>query len=310
MKRFFHYRIQFLLVAMLFFSDVSACDICGCGIGGGYLGIMPQFHKNLIGYRYLMSAFLHPNTPFNATNGDPLLRDVYHRHDVWMRYYHGANNQFFVFIPYRMNVREYESGRRDWIKGIGDIQWSYLRQIINQSADPERLWRHSLFIGAGLQMPTGKFMQRDLQGRMHPLPIQAGAGAWGYQIQKLYILRWKNFGIQSDLQYRHFQPNELEYQLGDAFVSSINLFHWWQVTPQTALLPIFGIQLEVYGFDTEYRVKKPDTGGKYGLFNAGVDIYYGDYVFQLFGQFPAFEVRTSVQPEAGLRVGLGIAIFW
>ncbi|GCD79241.1 hypothetical protein [Schleiferia thermophila] len=310
MRRFLYYRALFVLVVIMWVFGASACDICGCGIGGGYLGVMPQFHKNLIGYRYLMSAFLHPETPYNATNGDQLQRDVYHRQDVWMRYYHGADNQFFVFIPYRMNVREYESGRVDWIKGIGDIQLNYLRQIINQSADPGRLWRHSWFVGAGLQMPTGKFMQRDAQGRMHPLQIQSGIGAWGYQIQNLYILRWKNFGIQSDIQYRYFQPNELEYQLGNAFVSSISLFHWWQMTPRTALLPIMGMQLEAYGYDTEYRIKKPDTGGQFGFLTAGVDLYYRDFVFQVFGQFPTIEATTYVQPEAGARVGLGVAIFW
>lgn len=301
-----------LLVIFYFLSvfRASGCDICGCGIGGGYLGVLPQFHKNLSGYRYFMSTFAHPQTPYNTTNGDQLLQDVYHRQDFWMRYYLGEKNQFFVFIPYRVNVREYESRRLDRIKGIGDIQLSFLRQIIDQSSDPGRLWRHTWFMGGGIQLPTGKFMQRDLQGRMHPLPIQTGTGAWSFQAQSLYILRWKNFGIQSDIQFRYFQPNELKYQLGSALVSSANGFYWWQISPHTALLPIAGIQMEVYGYDLEYHVKKPNTGGQYGLLTIGLDVYHRKFVFQVFGQLPAFGVTTSVQPEAGARVGLGVAIFW
>lgn len=307
----FRYNLLALLIAFFTLPNIhQACDICGCGVGGGYLGVLPQFQKNLIGLRYLQSSFHHPATLLNTTDGQFLKTDFYHSADLWLRYYMTDKLQVFTFLPYKVNVRSYENGSEEWLMGVGDIQLNALHQLINQGADPTKLLRHIWFIGGGVKLPTGKYMQRDSGRRMFPLPIQVGTGAWSFLFQNLYILRFKNFGFQTDVQYRYQLANELQYRMGNAVVAGGSAFYWWQVSPHMAVLPILGGQYEYLEKDTEYGYTKENTGGKYGLLTAGVDVYYQKMIFQLFGQLPLVSQLQEAQPSVGTRVGVGVALFW
>lgn len=303
-------RISLLIALLSLPKHPQACDICGCGIAGGYLGVLPQFQKNLIGLRYFQSSFHHPATLLNTTDGQFLKTDFYHSADLWLRYYMTDKLQVFTFLPYKVNVRSYENGFTEKLSGVGDIQINALQQIINQAADPNRLYRHIWFVGGGVKLPTGRYMQRDSGRRMFPLPIQVGTGAWSFLAQNLYILRVKNFGFQTDVQYRYQLANELQYRMGNAMTASGSAFYWWQLTPHLAVLPIFGGQFEYLGKDTEYNYTKENTGGRFGLVNAGVDIYYQRAIFQIFGQWPVLNLVQEAQPGAGVRMGVGFALFW
>jgi hypothetical protein len=55
-----------VLVLLLAPSKLRACDICGCGVGSYYLGILPEFKKRFIGLRYQHKGLI---THLNATGG-------------------------------------------------------------------------------------------------------------------------------------------------------------------------------------------------------------------------------------------------
>lgn len=306
-------KLIFLIsfTTLIFLPKTSyPCDICGCGVGGGFLGVLPQFQKNLVGYRYFQNRFYHPPTDLNQTDGVLLLYDAYHVNDLWMRYYLTEKTQLFTFIPYRVHTRRYEDGTVNTISGIGDIQLNVLQELINQSGDPNRLFRHIWFMGGGVRIPSGQYMQRDPKRRMYPLPFQVGTGAWTFQLQNLYILRYKNFGIQSDFTFRHSLPNELEYRVGNIIQTGGNAFYWWQLTPHLAILPIIGFQHEYSEMDTEYGFLRTNTGGSFGFVTSGIDVYYRRVIFQTFTQIPVFSAVGGPQPSAGVRLGAGVALFW
>ncbi|MDX1912152.1 MAG: hypothetical protein SFV22_11725 [Saprospiraceae bacterium] len=55
------------LLAML--PAASACDVCGCSIGGNYFGILPQFHRNFAGFRWAQQSFRSAHLPADARHG-------------------------------------------------------------------------------------------------------------------------------------------------------------------------------------------------------------------------------------------------
>jgi hypothetical protein len=85
---------------------VSACDICGCGAGNYYLGIMPQFHKQLIGIRYRFQSF---NSHVGLAPA-LLSSEQFQTVEMWSRFYPLKRLQVVSFIPYHINEQT-EGGR-------------------------------------------------------------------------------------------------------------------------------------------------------------------------------------------------------
>ena len=45
-------KVFFVLFLLLYMLPVVACDICGCGVGSNYVGLLPEFKKYIVGARY------------------------------------------------------------------------------------------------------------------------------------------------------------------------------------------------------------------------------------------------------------------
>ena len=78
------------LVAVLLFCvslSANACDVCGGSGTGAYLGLMPQFQRNLIGLRLQTQQFV-----TSATHTEEAT-DSYLRYELFGAYYVTKNIQ-------------------------------------------------------------------------------------------------------------------------------------------------------------------------------------------------------------------------
>ena len=303
-----NFLIKYLSTAMLalLFANYSyGCDFCGCAPGGNYTGIFPQFSKNILGVRHRYQSFNHPRTALNYNGESRVLTDVYRTTEIWGRFYPHPRIQLFVFVPYRSHERT-ESLRSTVIDGIGDISAMANYAVINTGDSLGRAFRHTLLVGAGVKLPTGKYQQRDADRTMLPAQFQIGTGGYTLSANVNYTLRYENLGINSDLSFRHNTANEWGYRFGAQTAATANVFYWINAG-KTAILPSAGLAWEYYERDTEFDRAKEVTGGEVVLANAGVDLYFPRFFVQASAQKPLDQNLPFAQPKGKLRLTVSVA---
>ncbi|MFN4082437.1 MAG: hypothetical protein ACK4K9_02290 [Bacteroidia bacterium] len=267
-----------LFILLILTKTTFACDICGCGIGNSYIGILPRFNENMIGLRYRFQQFNHQDNPQSFNGNSKVLHDVYHTSEFWLRHIPKNNRmQIFGVIPYRVNVRT-DSDKKESISGIGDafLMGNYI--LINTADSLHVPLKLTLQAGAGLKLPTGKYQQRNANKLMYPLGFQTGTGAWAYQINTIVTFRYKKVGINIEFQYIINTTNELMYKLGNRINIGTSLFFWKKFGFNSLLLS-GGFLFEHLKADKEYNYVVNQTSGKRLLLNLNTDIYIKNYSF-------------------------------
>ncbi len=98
------------------FTGLFACEICGCGTGNFYMGLLPNFKSKFIGIRY---SYLHYQTQLAADNTQ-FSNDYYKTTEIWSGWNIGNKWQVLAFIPYRFNKKISDDGVKE-TNGLGDI---------------------------------------------------------------------------------------------------------------------------------------------------------------------------------------------
>jgi hypothetical protein len=290
--------LSFLVLLIFNIPETKACDICGCGIGGNYMGILPQFNKNFVGVRYKNRTFKHQGNPLSYNGDSKVLHDNFQTAELWARFFPKPRWQFMVFAPISMHQRV-ESNYTEQISGIGDIFGLANYLLINTGDSLFQKTKITWMIGGGMQLPTGKYQQRSRNQTLFPHAFQIGSGAWAFSANTLFMMRRKKWGFNADATYRYNLKNELEYQFGQQFVTSLNTFHWAEFKNQSLLTNV-GFIFENFNADKEYGARKSITGGSNVLMSTGMDLYLksmvigAHYFHPLWNQLPdAMPVNTS-----------------
>jgi len=299
-------RSIILILFITFYAQSSkACDACGCAMTGNYGGIYPQFTKNIFGVRYSNRSFDHPNTDFNFNGSSRVLRDEFNSMEVWGRFYPHPRIQVFAFVPFRSHTRE-ETERTTTISGIGDLTLSANYTIFNTADSADAKISHALLIGGGIQLPTGKYIQKDELKITLPAQFQVGSGAFAYSLNANYTLRYKKFGLNTDLFAKFNEVNERSYEFGNQYAATGSVFYKMNASGK-AFLPNVGLSYEYYAQDTEFDRLKEDTGGDVALVNLGLDVYLDRIFFSASAQIPVIQSLPYSQPAGANRLNLGVA---
>ncbi|MET3114920.1 hypothetical protein AAKU52_002660 [Pedobacter sp. CG_S7] len=252
--------ITFLLL-MISISATRACDICGCGVGSYYLGILPEFNKRFIGLRYqhkTLSTHLGPGGERTPITAD----ETYQSAELWGGWNIGSRFRVLAFIPYNFNARESQSGNAAK-NGLGDIAlMGYYKVFEQKGTVGEKLLIQSLYIGGGIKVPTGKYSPTErLSIQESPNNFQLGTASTDFTLNAAYDVRYQDLGMNINVNYKMNTENKYDYRYGNKFTSNVLVYHKFRVANLFTIAPNIGVLYETAKKDMESKKYVVDVSG-------------------------------------------------
>lgn len=281
-------RSLLLTVMLLAFGPAaSACDVCGCSIGGNYFGILPQFHRHFVGLRWSEQSFQSAHSRGAALLGhfdsDEQMRTV----DVLGRFYPLRRLQMLVLAPYH-DFRRTENGVQTHTQGMGDVSLLGNYILLNTGDSLHRRWQHTLTAGAGVKLPTGRHRLTNAEGEVLLANLQPGSGSTDFMLSATYTLRRGAWGLSADLLGRLNTANKQDYHFGHRASGSAKFFYWKNIRRIT-LLPNAGAFADASLPNHDGHTDADGTGGFIALATAGLDVYAGRFSTGFTFQQPVYQ---------------------
>lgn len=155
-----------LLCCSLVSLSVLACDICGSGAGGGYMGLLPGFRKHFISFRYSQNSLLsHLGSGGSSTY--LTTKERFHLLELWGAANLGKRFRIAGFVP--VNFMERQNGLGHFKKdGLGDVSLIGYYQLFNRDQELTKSGRllQSLWVGPVLKCRQGFITPRRKMYRM------------------------------------------------------------------------------------------------------------------------------------------------
>ena len=281
-----------------FAKMLEECDACGCSATGGSMGFASLLNTNFVGLRYIYQRY-------SSTDGlyenSPWYTEQFNSIQVWGRIPVFKNAQLSVLMPYHFNSRETGTGSHH-ISGAGDLTVIGLYRVFQTMTD-STFFVHTVQLGAGVKAPTGKYDEAN-NGSINP-GFQLGTGSWDYLFLAEHIIRRKQFGFQSMLNYIVKSANDKNYRFGNQFNYSGTLF-WLHETEKFSVSPQLGLAGEVSASNHQYGQSVPKTSGNIVFGKLGVEA--GLKKWSAWAQFllPVSQDLTGGRVDAKYRIGLNL----
>lgn len=280
-------RTLMLTVALLTFgSAASACDVCGCSIGGNYFGILPQFHRHFVGIRYSEQSYRSAHTSSAARSGNFSSEERFRTADVLGRFYPLRRLQILAVLPYH-DFQRNEDGVLTHSQGIGDVSvlGSYI--LLDTGDSLRQGWQHTLTAGGGIKLPTGRNGLRNSEGELLHENLQPGSGSTDFMLSAAYTLRRGAWGFTADVLGRLNTAHQ-GYHFGNRVSGSVKAFYWKNLR-KVSLLPNVGLFSDHAAESRESGSWVEGTGGNLALATLGLDVYAGHVSFGCTLQQPVFQ---------------------
>jgi hypothetical protein len=272
-------RPKLLLILILLFclsATTFACDICGCGVGSYYIGLLPEFKKRFVGIRHQYKG-LRTNIGPNGTVSYLSSYETYQTLELWGAFNLGKKFRVLSFLPYNINQRSNTGGSVSKT-GLGDIVVNGYFQLINQrkTLRSNKLLIQNLWIGAGIKLPTGSYNPADKnpqQGAQNS--FQLGTGSTDFTMNAMYDLRVQDFGINTNLGYKLNTTNKYNYSYGNKFTINSLVYYKMRLNKNLVITPNSGCLWEAAAKDqNKYGAVVFESGGKLLMAAAGAEIGY------------------------------------
>jgi len=264
---------KYFLFFLIIFAqmDAFACDVCGCGAGSYYIGLMPQFHKNFVGMRYRYSVF-DSHLGRSSQSNVFATQEIFRTTEIWSRFYPHQKVQILAFLPYHSNT-QIESRVAKNLQGIGDVMTIANYNVFNTLYDTT-VFKHSLWLGGGVKLATGKYKYNQADNRQVANPsFQLGTGSNDFLLTANYLIRYRKFGVNADISYKINTQNSQNYRFGNRLSSNLQAFYIRQIG-SFGIMPSGGFYFEKSATDVKNNYLVENTGGSLLAASLGIDLFF------------------------------------
>lgn len=263
--------LVFILVAA---SAANACDICGCGAGSAYLGILPDFNTRIIGLRYRYNSVQTHVGP-QGTSTYLTTKEKYRTAEIWAGWNFGKRWRLMAYVPVSFNSKTNQE--EDVSKtGLGDAGVQAMYHALNtKNTLAERLLVQDLWVGAGVKLPTGKYEPADKEtsGQSANL-FQLGTGSFDFLATAMYDVRLQDAGLNLSASYKMNTTNKYDYNYGNKLSTNAQLYYKFGIKKVLTIAPNIGAGYEKSATDLDEEYKVFNSGG-YVLFGTiGAELNY------------------------------------
>lgn len=251
------------------FINTTACEICGCGTGNYYIGLLPQFNKHFIGLRYQYSSF---KTTMKE-DASQYSNDNFQSVELWGGWNIGKRWQVLAIVPYNFIHQASDDGKAS-NSGIGDVAVLSNYKVFDRSSSTgsKKLFTQQLWLGAGVKLATGKFIIDPNDEALVALAnTQTGSASTDFILNAMYNISINNFGISIGARYKINTANNDRYFFGNKLSASSFAFYSIKKS-STVITPNGGLLFE-HNDASKLNNEKIDMTGGYLLSTAaGVEV--------------------------------------
>ncbi len=256
----------------------NACDICGCGVGNNYIGILPEFHRHIFGLRYRYnSLYTHIGAGGNFTY--LTTKETYQTTEAWGGWNLGKKFRLMATVPYSFNERS-NQGKVLQKNGLGDVAVAGYYQLVNTRhvVLKNKLLVQSLWVGSGVKLATGAYNPADKTDANNNANLfQLGTGSYDFNLSAMYDVRIQDAGLNINGNYKITTANKYNYVYGNKLGVSAQAYYKWRILKTVTLAPNAGLQFESGAQDTDKNLKVFASGGKVLLGTGGAEVSFSKF---------------------------------
>ncbi|SER88099.1 transporter family protein [Pedobacter rhizosphaerae] len=255
-----------LVIAIVGFTICAkACDICGCGVGSYYIGILPEYNKRFFGLRYQYKTLQTHLGPRGERT--PLATDeTYQSAELWGGWNIGKKFRVLVFVPYNFNKRVSQD-QQGTKTGLGDVAlMGYYNLFSKTGTLGSKLLVQSLWLGAGIKTPTGKYEPAErLAIQESPNNFQLGTASTDFTFNAAYDIRYNDLGLNANVNYKINTQNKYEYRYGNKLTTNVLAYYKFRIFQSFTVAPNAGILYETSAKDVESNKYEVAVSGGHSL---------------------------------------------
>jgi hypothetical protein len=260
-------KITIIILLMMLPVFSYACDACGNASTGGYIGILPQYSRHFVGIRYQYRPF----SSSSVTSPGSRNNEYYNTWNLWGRMSPHKRVQIYVNVPIHYFLQTDGGVKRELI-GPGDI-WALAQyQVLRTPDSSKKKMRQSLFMGGGVKLPTGRYNIYDSNG-YYDRNLQPGTGSWDFIVTTQYTMRWKGWGMNTEINARISTMNPDNYLYGHKLNANIKGFYWGNAKKISYLFTT-GVIYDFGSKDVYLHQNVLNSGGNMVSASASADVYF------------------------------------